>query len=100
MSPIDLPTSIGTTAEPSIRRLADVVCYFCGTLESDCVVIQLASDHTALDPTHSLAAGLRWRAGRPLCPRCGGAVFLDDVHIAPISRHQSLAAPSRPAAAA
>jgi hypothetical protein len=43
MSPIEPPTPIRTAAEPSIRRLADVVCYFCGTLESDCVVIQLAA---------------------------------------------------------
>ena len=76
-----------------------MVCYFCGTLESDWVVIQLASGQTALDPTHSVAAGLPWRAGLPLCPRRGGAVFLDDIHISPISRHQSFAARSRRAAA-
>jgi len=57
MSPTDLPIPIRTAAEPSIRWLADVVCYFCGTLESDCVVIQLASGHAALDPTHSVAPG-------------------------------------------
>jgi hypothetical protein len=59
MSPNDLPIPIRTTAEPSIRWLADVVCYFCGTLESDSVIIQLAPGHAALDPTHSVSAGRR-----------------------------------------
>jgi hypothetical protein len=99
MSPNDLPIPIRTAAAPSIRWLADVVCYLCGSLESDCVVIQLASGRAALEPTHSVALGLRWRAGRPLCPRCGGAVFLDDIHMSEISGDESFAAPSRRRAA-
>ena len=95
-SATQIPTAVGT----STRWLADVVCYFCGTLQSGCAVVRLSPGRRAPNPRYSVAAGLRWSAGRPHCPRCGGAVFLDDIHAVPISRRESLAAPSVRAAAA
>jgi hypothetical protein len=62
--------------------VADVACFWCGTLLPACELSRPAGGGLCLVP--AVLQALAWRDGHPRCPRCGGPIYLDDVRRMPI----------------
>ena len=66
---------------PAEAWVADVACFWCGTVLSACQLSGPTGGRLCLAP--AVLRKLAWRGGRPRCPNCGGPIYLDDVRRLP-----------------